>query len=450
LKYAKENRERFLNDLKEVLRIPSNSLDKEYEEDALRAAKWMADYLRKLGMENVEIMPTAEDGLPVVYADYIKRTDAPTVLVYGHYDIQPADPVELWDSDPFEPQVRGDLLYGRGSSDMKGQVCAVFHAIESVMRAGDLPVNLKFMIEGEEEKGSLNLESFLQKNAERFKADVSLNPDAGMMGEDMPTITYGLRGLAYMEIHVLGPKADLHSGLYGGAVHNPAQVLTELIAKMHDERGRVTLPGFYDSVRPLSDEERADFARLPNDDQSYLDETGVPALWGEDGYISSERVGARPTLEVNGLFSGWTGPGSKTVLPAKAMAKISCRLVADQNHNEVIEQMKRFLEANAPKTVHWEVKDLTSSPFAIADLENPGIKAMHKAMETVWGSRPLYRREGGTIGAVALLQQICGVESVLVGTGLPDDNMHSPNEHLHLPTWYKGIDAFIHFFYNLA
>jgi acetylornithine deacetylase/succinyl-diaminopimelate desuccinylase-like protein len=333
---------------------------------------------------------------------------------------------------------------------MKGQVLATFHAIESAMKAGELPVNLKFMIEGEEEIGSKNLEAFLKKNAEKFKANVSLNPDAGMMGIDMPTITYGLRGLAYVEINIWGPKADLHSGLYGGAVHNPAQVLTELIAKMHDEKGRVTLPGFYDKVRPLSDQERADFARLPNDDQSYLDETGVPELWGEEGYISAERTGARPTLEVNGLLSGWTGPGSKTVLPAKAMAKISCRLVADQDHEEVFDQIKRFMEVNAPKTVNWEVKNLTGSPFAIADLENPGIKAMHKAMETVWGSRPYYRREGGSIGAVALLQQICGVESVLVGMGLPSDNIHSPNEHLHLPTWYKGIDAFIHFFYNMA
>ena len=286
--------------------------------------------------------------------------------------------------------------------------------------------------------------------ADSFKADVSLNPDAGMMGIDQPTITYGLRGLAYFEINVWGPKADLHSGLYGGAVHNPAQVLAELIAKMHDKKGRITLPGFYDSVRKLSKQERADFARLPNDDAHYLEETGVPALWGEDGYTSAERTGARPTLEVNGLLSGWTGQGSKTVLPAKAMAKISCRLVADQHPDEVEEQMIRFMEENAPKTVKWEVKDLTHSPFAIADLNNPGVKAMHKAMESVWGIRPFYRREGGSIGAVAMLQQICGVESVLVGMGLPSDNVHSPNEHMHLPTWYKGIDAFIHFLHNLG
>ena len=449
LDYANQNRERFLNDLIEVLKIPSISTDAAFKSDVQHAAEWMADHLRQLGMEHVEVMPT-DGGHPVVYADYIKKPGAPTVLVYGHYDVQPADPLELWETGPFEPQVRGDLLFARGASDMKGQVLATFSAIESVMKNDGIPVNLKFLLEGEEEIGSKNLELFIQKHAEMFKADVSLNPDAGMIGMNMPTITYGLRGLAYFEINVWGPKSDLHSGLYGGAVHNPAQALAELIAKMHDEQGRITLPGFYDPVRPLSEQERTDFARLPNDDASYLEATGVPALWGEEGYSSAERTGARPTLEVNGLLSGWTGPGSKTVLPAKAMAKISCRLVPDQTPEEVKAQMIRFMEENAPKTVKWEVKDLTSSPTAIADLNNPGVTAMHAAMETVWGTRPLYRREGGSIGAVAMLQQICGVESVLVGTGMPTDNVHSPNEHLHLPTWYKGIDAFIHFFYNLG
>lgn len=450
LEYAHQNRDRFLDELIEVLKIPSISTDAEYNDEVKRAAEWMADHLRGLGIENVEVMPT-DGGHPVVYGDYLKKPGAPTVLVYGHYDVQPADPLEQWETGPFEPQVRGDKLYGRGASDMKGQVLATFHALEALMKGGgELPVNVKFLLEGEEEIGSKHLEPFLQKHADKFKADVSLNPDAGMMGIDMPTITYGLRGLAYMEINVWGPKADLHSGLYGGAVHNPAQVLTELIAKMHDDQGRITLPGFYDSVRPITEQERADFARLPNDDQHYLEETGVPALWGEEGYISAERTGARPTLEVNGLLSGWTGPGSKTVLPAKAMAKISCRLVPDQNDDEVVKQMDRFMEENAPKTVTWEVKKLTGSPFAIADLNNPGVKAMHEAMEAAWGVRPLYRREGGSIGAVAMLQQICGVESVLVGMGLPSDNVHSPNEHLHLPTWHKGIDAFIHFFHNLG
>jgi acetylornithine deacetylase/succinyl-diaminopimelate desuccinylase-like protein len=450
LDYAHQNREQFLNQLIDVLKIPSISTDTEYKNEVLRAADWMANHLKGLGIENVEIMPT-EDGHPVVYGDYIKMPGARTVLVYGHYDVQPADPLELWDTGPFDPQVRGDLLFGRGSSDMKGQVVASLAAIESLIKGvGEMPVNLKFLLEGEEEIGSRHLEPFIRKHADKFKADLSLNPDAGMMGIDMPTITYGLRGLAYFEIHVSGPKADLHSGLFGGVVHNPAQALTELVAKMHDETGRIMLPGFYDSVRPISEQERADFARLPNNEAQYLEETGVPALWGEKEFIPAERTGARPTLEVNGLLSGWTGPGSKTVLPAKAMAKISCRLVADQTPAEVEKQMVRFMEENAPKTIKWDVKRISSSPFAIADLNNPGVKAMNDAMETVWGVHPFYRREGGSIGAVAMLQQICGVESVLVGTGTPGDNVHSPNEHLHLPSWYKGIDSFIHFFYNLS
>src|SRR5512133_322670 len=377
LEYAHQNRNRFLEDLVDILKIPSISTDDLYKRDVLRAAEWMADHLRGLGMQNVEIMPT-DGGHPVVYGDYIKKPGKPTVLVYGHYDVQPADPLELWDTGPFDPHVRGDGLYARGASDMKGQDLAAFHAIEALMKGGgELPVNVKFLLEGEEEIGSKNLEPFLRKHADKFKADVSLNPDAGMMGVDMPTITYGLRGLAYFEVHVTGPKADLHSGLYGGAVHNPAQALAELIAKMHDDKGRITLPGFYESVRLISEEEHEDFERLPNDDKHYLEETGVPALWGEEGFLSAERTGARPTLEVNGLLSGWTGPGSKTVLPAQAMAKISCRLVPDQTDAEVEKQMIRFMERNAPKTIRWEVKRLHGSPFAIVDLNNPGVKAMY-------------------------------------------------------------------------
>src|SRR5512141_13547 len=264
--YAHQNREKFLNDLVDVLKIPSLSTDAEYKHEVQRAAEWMANHLKSLGIENVEVMPTDNAGHPVVYGDYIKKPGAKTVLIYGHYDVQPADPLELWETGPFEPQVRGDFLFGRGSSDMKGQVIATFAAIESLMKGGgELPVNLKFLLEGEEEIGSKNLDAFLRKHADKFKADVSLNPDAGMMGVDQPTITYGLRGLAYFEINITGPKADLHSGLYGGAVHNPAQVLAELVARMHDKKGRVTLPGFYDSVRKLTKQERTDFSRLPND-----------------------------------------------------------------------------------------------------------------------------------------------------------------------------------------
>jgi acetylornithine deacetylase/succinyl-diaminopimelate desuccinylase-like protein len=448
LDYAHQNRDRFLEDLKEVLSIPSISTSDDYKAEVLRAALWMADHLRGLGIQNVEIMPT--DGHPLVYGEWLKRPGAPTVLVYGHYDVQPPDPLDLWETPPFEASVRGDYLYARGSSDMKGQVLASLKAIEAAMKSGQMPVNLKFMLEGEEEIGSQSMGTFLPKHIERFKADFSVNPDAGMIDIDMPTITYSLRGLAYFEIHVSGPSVDLHSGLFGGVIHNPAQALAELLAKMHDSKGRVTLPGFYDSVLKLSKKERADFARLPVTEKDYLDQTGVPALWGEEGFIPSERTGARPTLEVNGLLSGWTGPGSKTVLPAKAMAKVSCRLVPNQTAEEVHKQMLQFMEENAPDTIRWEVKLLNTAPTAIANLDNRGVKAMDEAMLTVWGKRPLYRREGGSIAAVALLQKLCGVESIMVGYGLPTDNVHSPNERLHLPTWYKGIDSLIHFFFNLA
>jgi acetylornithine deacetylase/succinyl-diaminopimelate desuccinylase-like protein len=319
-----------------------------------------------------------------------------------------------------------------------------------VIRTSGLPVNVKWLIEGEEEIGSKNLENFIKKNAAMLKADICLNPDAGMMAQDLPTITYGLRGLCYLELRVYGPDKDLHSGLYGGVVHNPAQALTELVAGMHDKNGRVTLPGFYDSVRRLSKREHADFARLPITKKNLLEQTGVSMLWGEPAFTFAERVGARPTLEVNGLLSGWTGKGSKTVLPAHAMAKISCRLVPDQTPEEVVKQMKAYLKAKAPKDIRWELEELTHSGWAITDLDHPGVQAMANALETVWGKRPLFRREGGSIGVVVQLQDYAGVESVLTGFGLPEDNIHSPNERLHLPTWDKGIESLVHFIYNMS
>jgi len=305
------------------------------------------------------------------------------------------------------------------------------------------------MIEGEEEIGSENLGSFIKANAKKLKADICLNADAGMIGAEYPTITYGLRGLAYMELRVYGPNKDLHSGLFGGTIHNPAQALVELVAGMHDKNGRITLPGFYKKVRKLSEGEHKDFKRLPTDKKFYLDQTGVPALWGEAEYTPAERVGARPTLEVNGLLSGFTEPGSKTVLPAYAMAKISCRLVPDQTPEETVKQMEAYLKAKAPKDIRWELISLHHAGTAITDLNSAGVKAMADGLKTVWGKRPLFRREGGSIGAVAQLQEFAGIESVLTGFGLPEDNIHSPNERLHLPTWYKGIDSLIHFFFNM-
>lgn len=447
LEYVRRNRDRFLEELKDFLRIPSVSTDPAHEPDVRRAAEWVADRLRRAGAGRVEIFPTG--GHPVVYAEApADRPEAPIVLVYGHYDVQPPDPLDQWESGPFDPTVRGDNLYARGASDMKGQVLASIAAFEAVARSGPLPVHVKFLIEGEEEIGSPHLPDFIQRNRELLRCSVSLNPDAGMIAPDLPTITYGLRGLAYFELRVYGPAHDLHSGLYGGVVHNPAQVLCELIAGMHDAEGRVTLPGFYDRVRPLTEEERAELARLPMDERFYLELTGAPALWGEAGYTPIERIGARPTLEVNGLLAGFTGPGAKTVLPAYAMAKISMRLVPDQDPEEVYQQLLRYLEERAPKTVRWEVIRMAGVGASLTDRNHPAVQALSRALEAVWGRRPVFKREGGTVPIVTQLKEILGVESVLTGFGLPDDNYHAPNEKLHLPTWSRGIEALVHFFYN--
>lgn len=449
IQFAHTNRQRFLEELKEFLTIPSISNDPERQQDVQHAAQWVAKQLRDLGFAKVQIMPTA--GHPIVYGEYQStHATAPTVLIYGHYDVQPTDPLELWQSGPFEPQIRQDNLYARGATDMKGQIMVCLKALEAIRNAGAIPLNVKCLFEGEEEIGSPSLDDFIEENKDLLSCSVVLNPDAGTIAADLPTITYALRGIAYFEIRVYGPDHDLHSGVFGGVVHNPAQALCELIAGMHDEQGRVTLPGFYDKVRPLDKEEREESARLPMDETFYLKQTGAPSLWGEAGYSPVERIGARPTLDVNGLFSGFTGQGSKTVLPSWAMAKISCRLVPDQHPDEVYRQLQAYLEQHAPKTIRYEINPMASGLPSISDRHSAGIQAMAKAMQAVWGRPPAFKREGGSVPVVATFQQKLGVESINCGFALPEDNMHSPNEKLHLPTWYKGIDAFIHFFYNLG
>lgn len=448
LEYTHQHQESFLNDLMQIVTIPSVSTNPENKQDMVSAAGWIAEKLKSLGIDKVQVMPTA--GHPVVYGEWLKAPGKPVVLIYGHYDVQPSEPNELWHSQPFEPTARGENLYGRGASDMKGQIIACFSAIESIIRtSGSLPVNVKFIIEGEEEIGSPSLTAFLKENKDLLASDVALNPDAGMIAPNTPTIVYALRGLAYFELRVYGPSGDLHSGLYGGVVHNPAQALCELIAGMHDAQGRITLPGFYDSVRALSAEERVELARLPSDEEYFKQQTGVQEVWGEAGYTPNERVGARPTLEVNGMLSGFTGKGSKTVLPAHAMAKISMRLVPDQDPAEVHQQLCKYLQANAPSTIRWELIAMQGGPASITDPHHPAAQALGKALEQVWGVRPLLKREGGSIPVVADMQKILGIDSVLTGFGLPDDNLHAPNEKLHLPTWYQGIDALVNFFYNL-
>jgi len=446
--YARQHQQEFLDRLKEFVSIASVSTDPDARPEIRRAAEWVAERLKALGVENVAILPT--DGHPVVVGAWLGAPGRPTMLVYGHYDVQPADPLELWQSDPFEPTARGENLYGRGASDMKGQVMAVLNALQAVSETGGLPVNVKFLIEGEEEIGSPSLAKFIAQNRDLLKADFCLNPDSGMMGMNYPTITYGLRGLAAFELRISGPKSDLHSGVFGGVVHNPAVALAELLAGMHDANGRVTLPGFYDDVPALTEAEHADFARLPTDEAYYLEQTGVPALWGEAEFLPDERVGARPTLEVNGMLSGFTGAGFKTVLPAQAVAKISCRLVPNQDPAKVAAGLRQYLEQNAPQTIRWELIEMGGSPASISDVNQPAVKALEKALETVWGVKPFFKREGGSVPVVAQMQSILGIESVITGFGLPDDNLHAPNEKLHLPTWYKGIEALVEFLFNVG
>lgn len=433
-----------INLLKEFIRIPSISTDPSAEKDIKHAADWVANQLRQLNFENIRIYETPRH--PVVYGDWLHAGPGkPTILFYGHYDVQPPEPLELWDSPPFVPTQRGENLFGRGASDMKGQIVIGLKALEAMIENNNLPINVKFIIEGEEEIGSPNLEEFLNRQRDLLKCDFAVNLDGGMIGPDLPTITYGLRGLAYFELRVTGPNHDLHSGIYGGVVHNPAQVICELIAGMHDESGIVTLPGFYDKVHPLTPNEKAELARLPMDDHFYIAQTGVTELYGEDGYTPIERIGARPTLEVNGLLSGFTGVGSKTVLPAGAMAKISMRLVPDQDPDEVEGQLRQYLQVNAPRTVHWEVENLAGSRASVMDKNLPGVKALAQAMEATWGKKPVYRREGGSVPVVTFMKEILNLDSVLTGFGLPDDNLHGPNEKIHLPTFFNGIETIIRY-----
>ena len=338
-----------------------------------------------------------------------RRPSAGHAATRRQNDVQPEDPIELWHTDPFKPTIIGDNLYARGASDMKGQIYACVSAVQSLKSTVGIPVNIKFILEGEEEIGSPNLKDFLIKHKDLLKSDVALNPDAGMSRKDLPSITYGLRGLSYFELHVYGPDHDLHSGSYGGVVHNPAQVLADLISKMHDESGKVTLPGFYDLVEPLSDFERKELSKYSTSEEEYKHQTGVPALWGDKDFAPSERIGARPTLEVNGILSGFTGEGSKTIIPTMAMAKISTRLVPNQKPELVYGQLHDFLKANAPETVRWELKELSTGSPSLSDIHMPASKALAKAFEEVWGTSPAYKREGGSIPVATTIASNSGL-----------------------------------------
>ncbi len=443
LKHAGANKDRHLTEYQELLGMPSISTLPENRVDVERTAAWLAQQLRDLHMENVEIMPT--DCHPVVYGEWLKAPGKPTILVYGHYDVQPVDPLDEWESDPFGAEIRGDYIFARGASDMKGQIFAQLKAMECIAAQGDYPVNIKYLLEGEEEIGSPSLPGFIETHKEKLACDVVLNCDSGIYDKDTPAIMYSLRGLAYFELELRTAKKDLHSGMFGGAVRNPLHVLSEVIAAMHDAQGRVTLPGFYDLVRPLADEERTLLQQLPHDDEAWQEMAGVEASYGEAGYSTVERIGARPTVEVNGMWGGFTGEGAKTVLPARAHAKISARLVADQDPDAIEGQFRAFLEDHVPEGVSWKLHKHSSGPGSTMDRHSIYIKGAETALETVYGKAPLFKREGGSVPIVGLLQKKLGVDSVMLGFALPDDGIHGPNERQYLPGFFRGIETYIRY-----
>lgn len=448
--YARDNRDQFLEELKEFLRIPSISTLSKHEPDVQTAARWLVDHLRDLGMKSVEIIPTK--GHPVVYGEWLEAgDDAPTALIYGHYDVQPVDPLDEWRTPPFEPSIRENNLYARGASDDKGQLFVHLKAVEAYMRTEDrLPFNIKFMFEGEEECGSPTLPPFIDEHGDRLQADFALISDGSILAPDQPSIVYSLRGLTYMEIRVEGPRRDLHSGVYGGAVDNPIHALARLVAALHDEDGRIAVPGIYDSVRPLTEEERAELAKVPYGTAELQAETGVPHPWGEAGYSIGERTGARPSLDVNGIWGGFTGEGAKTVIPARAHAKLSMRLVADQDPQEVYDLVLAYLKARAPDTVTLEGRLLNTASPALVPRDIPPVQAAAAAYERTWGRPPIFVREGGTLPIVSLLLKELEMPTVLLGFGLKDDHIHAPNEKFSLANFYRGIETAIAYYELVA
>ena len=446
--YIDDNRQRFLDELMEFLRIPSVSADSKFKNDVLRGADFLKTSLENAGAELVEICPTP--GHPIVYAERIVDPDKPTVLVYGHYDVQPADPYELWDSPPFEPVIKQERIYARGSCDDKGQLYMHVKALEILNHQGTPPCNLKFILEGEEEVGSSNLENFVKENAERLSCDVIVISDTAIISNDTPSITVGLRGLSYVEVEVTGPNRDLPSGLCGGAVANPINVLCGMIDGLIDEQGRITIPGFYDKVSELSDQERADMAKAPFDLEQYKEELGIKEVQGETGYSTIERTGIRPTLDVNGIWGGYTGEGAKTVLPSKAYAKISMRLVPDQNDQEITEIFARHFEAMAPESVTVRVTPHHGGKPADTPTDSTAFQAATRAFEQAWDKTPIPTRDGGSIPIVALFDEVLKVNTVLMGFGLDSDAIHSPNESYGVFNYLKGIETIVLFHHQFA
>jgi acetylornithine deacetylase/succinyl-diaminopimelate desuccinylase-like protein len=434
------NRDRYLEELKALLAIPSISALPQHAGDVKRCADWCADEMRRIGLQHVRLIDTP--GNPVVYGDWLEAAGAPTILFYGHYDVQPVDPLELWQSPPFEATVRDGEIYARGSADDKGQVFMHFKAVEAHLKQnGRLPVNIKFILEGEEEVGSVNLDEFVRSHKGELGADVVVISDSGMFARGVPSICYGLRGLVYFQLDLRGSNTDLHSGSFGGAVANPAMVLAQVLAQMKDRGGRIKIPGFYDDVVPLQEEERKAWASLPYNEKQYKKDFGVPKLFGESGYTTLERTWARPTFEVNGLLSGFTGEGAKTVLPAVAMAKVSMRLVPNQAPDTIARLFEAYVKKVTPKTVELKVTRMHGGKPWMTSYDNPFVQAAGRAIEKGFGQKPVFTREGGSIPVVSTFQEELGLPSVLFGVGLPDENAHAPNEKLDVANFHGGIIA---------
>jgi acetylornithine deacetylase/succinyl-diaminopimelate desuccinylase-like protein len=447
--YIEANSDRYLQELMEFLRLPSISTDVGKPEDLKRTAEFVAHQLEKSQMTEVQIVPTG--GHPIVYAERVEDPSKPTLLVYGHYDVQPVDPLELWETPPFEPSLRKAKLYARGATDDKGQLMIHFKSSEAFMEIeGRLPLNMKFLIEGEEEIGSAHLDHFIREHQQQLQCDAVVISDTAMFSKDVPSICYGLRGMAYVEIEVHGPNQDLHSGSFGGPVGNPAFALAQIIASMKDSSDHITIPHFYDDVKELTESERKQFASLPFDAAAYKKDLGLRELAGEGGFTPLEQLWARPTLEINGLISGFTGKGAKTVLPAKALAKISMRLVPDQDHVEITREFEEYVQAVAPHWVDVEVRSIHGGSPWVADLDHPAMVAAGDAIEFGFGKRPVFQREGGSIPVVATFTELLNAPTVLMGIGLPDENAHAPNENLDLQNFYAGIKSSAYFIRRFA
>jgi acetylornithine deacetylase/succinyl-diaminopimelate desuccinylase-like protein len=441
--YQQKNKERFLEELLELLRIPSVSANSEHKPDMQRCAEAVRQRLREAGADTTEIYQT--EGHPIVYGEKITDPSKPTVLVYGHYDVQPPDPLELWNSGPFEPVIKEGKIFARGSCDDKGQVYMHIKALETMTQTKTLPLNIKFIIEGEEEVGSPSLATFIKANKELLKADVILISDTSMLSLDTPSMDVGVRGLSYIEIEVTGPNRDLHSGVYGGAVANPITILAKMIASLHDANNHVTIPGFYDDVVEATDEERKLMAEAPFDEEAYKKDLGVKELWGENGYSTHERTGIRPTLELNGIWGGYMGEGSKTVLPSKAHAKISARLVPNQKSDTITTILINHLKSIAPPYVDVKATIHHGGEPYMTPIDSKGYKAAAKAIETTFGKTPIPVRGGGSIPICALFEQELGIKIIFMGFGLDSDNLHSPNEKFNLDNYYKGIETIPYF-----